>query len=282
MDLDSFAEYFITHLPISALVYDNRSFGSSDGLPRCEIIPSLQVSDMQDAITYAQTLEEIDSERIAIWGSSYSGANVLQVAALDRRVKAVLAQVPMISGWENANRLISSVAIPEIQKICVAGYIIHNFRLIILDRINRMKGGKPATVPVVTNDPHGMAALPGIGAWEYFETAHLTKAPNWVNEVTIKRFCTHPSTKLTFSLEVLPSHNPRPYIPLIAPTPLLLTVAANDTITPTDLQLAAYNEAREPKQLELVPGDHFVVYAGPTFEKVVSTQTEFLRKWLIR
>ena len=90
MDLDAFAEYFTSKLPITALVYvglqhledgslyadvgqDNRGFGSSDhkeGAPRHEIIPREQQSDISDAITYAQSLGEVDPEKIAIWGSS--------------------------------------------------------------------------------------------------------------------------------------------------------------------------------------------------------------------
>lgn len=121
MDLDIFAEYFTTHLPITALVYDNRCLGASDGMPRFELIPSLQMSDIQDAITYAQSLEEVNPAKIAIWGSSYSGANVLQVAAFDRRVKAVLAQSSMISGYENFKRLVSSVMTPQLQMMFEAG-----------------------------------------------------------------------------------------------------------------------------------------------------------------
>lgn len=93
MDLDAFAEYFTSKLPMSALVYDNRNFGESDGEPRHEIVPALQKSDYSDAITYAQSLEQVDPDKIAIWGSSYSGGHVLEVGAVDRRVKAVLSQV---------------------------------------------------------------------------------------------------------------------------------------------------------------------------------------------
>ena len=96
MDLDAFATYFTQRLPIACLVYDNRGFGSSDhkqSEPRHEIGPAQQISDYQDAITFAQTLEGVDGERVGIWGSSYSGGHVLQVGAVDRRVKAVLSQV---------------------------------------------------------------------------------------------------------------------------------------------------------------------------------------------
>ena len=108
MSLDAFATHFTTHLPIAALVYDNRNFGASDGQPRQEIIPATQISDMQDAITYVQGREDVDREKVGIWGSSYSGGHVLQVTAVDRRVKVVVSQAPLVSGWENAARLVRS------------------------------------------------------------------------------------------------------------------------------------------------------------------------------
>jgi cephalosporin-C deacetylase-like acetyl esterase len=96
MGLDAFAEVFIAQLRLAVLIYDNRGFGASDtvlGQPRLEIIPSDQISDFQDAITYAQSLPEVNPKRVGIWGSSYAGGNALVVAATDRRVKAVISQV---------------------------------------------------------------------------------------------------------------------------------------------------------------------------------------------
>jgi len=96
MGLGSFGGYLATNLKLVVLIFDNRGFGASDaaaGQPRLEIIPSDQISDMSDAITYAQSLPEVDSKKIGIWGSSYSGGHVLVVAALDKRVKAVVSQV---------------------------------------------------------------------------------------------------------------------------------------------------------------------------------------------
>jgi cephalosporin-C deacetylase-like acetyl esterase len=108
MLLDVIATRFTSSLPISCLVYDHRGFGSSDTLPsapRQEIIPSLQCSDISDAITYAQSREDVNKGKIAIWGTALSGGHCLRVGAVDRRVKAVLSQVPVVNGWENALRL---------------------------------------------------------------------------------------------------------------------------------------------------------------------------------
>jgi cephalosporin-C deacetylase-like acetyl esterase len=96
MALDAFAERFVATLDLAVLVYDNRGFGASDvapGQPRQEIIPQQQCSDLQDAITYAQTRNEVDASKIGIWGSSYSGGHVLHVAAIDKRVKTCISQV---------------------------------------------------------------------------------------------------------------------------------------------------------------------------------------------
>ena len=59
-------------------------------------------------------------DRIGIWGSSYSGAHVLVVGALDRRVKCAVSQVPLISGHANARRLVRADLIAAAQEMFVA------------------------------------------------------------------------------------------------------------------------------------------------------------------
>jgi hypothetical protein len=105
MYLDRFAEAFAA-AGLAAVVFDNRNFGASDGEPRQEIDPWKQVRDYRDAITYAQGLPDADPDRIGVWGSSYSGGHVIVVAAIDRRVKCIVSQVPLASGHENARRLV--------------------------------------------------------------------------------------------------------------------------------------------------------------------------------
>jgi uncharacterized protein len=117
MYLDKFAEAF-AKAGFASVVYDNRNFGASDGEPRQEIDPWMQVRDYRDAITFAETLPETDAARIGIWGSSYSGGHVLVVGATDRRVKCVAAQVPLISGHRNARRLIRADNVAGVQAMC--------------------------------------------------------------------------------------------------------------------------------------------------------------------
>jgi hypothetical protein len=83
-----------------------------------------------------------------------------------------------------------------------------------------------------------------------------------------------------YSIEMLRSYEFAAHIHHISPTPLLMTVADNDTLTPTDLALKAYSQALEPKELHLLPGGHFDGYSGPNFERNAGRQVEFLKKTL--
>src|SRR5512136_2090419 len=105
MYLDRYAEAFAA-AGLGVVVFDHRNFGASDGEPRGEIDPWAQVRDYRHAISFARTLPELDPDRLGIWGTSYSGGHVLVVGALDRRVQAVVAQVPLIDAWESLGRML--------------------------------------------------------------------------------------------------------------------------------------------------------------------------------
>jgi dienelactone hydrolase len=136
--------------------------------------PDHPVQTIRDAITWASGLSEVDAERIGIWGSSYSGAHVLVVGAIDRRVKCIVAQVPLISGHANARRLIRADFIGQVQAACLE------------DRRARYQRKPPGMIPVVSEDPIGPAVLPTADSWQWFIETARTRAPAWRNEVTLR------------------------------------------------------------------------------------------------
>lgn len=233
--LDKYAEVYAAY-GLGALVFDNRNFGASDGEPRQEIDPWQQVRDYRDAITYATGLSEVDGEKIGVWGSSYSGAHVLVLGAIDRRIKCVVSQVPLISGHRNARRLIRADIIAAVQG------------MFNTDRQARYAGEAPQMIAVVSDDPAVPCALPTPDSFEWFtETAEL-RAPAWRNEVTLR------------SVEMFTEYEPGAYIGYVSPTPLLMVVAAQDHLTVADEAIAAYERALEPKKLVLLKGGHFDAY----------------------
>jgi fermentation-respiration switch protein FrsA (DUF1100 family) len=237
MYLDAYAEVF-AGAGLAALVFDHRNFGASDGEPRQEIDPWAQVRDYRHAITYARTLPEVDRDRVGVWGSSYSGGHALVVGAIDRRVRCVVAQVPLISGHRNLLRLIRSDFVAPTRAAFNA------------DREARFTGQPPTIIPVVAADPLATSALPTADAYQWFTETSEARAPAWRNEVTLR------------SMELLSEYEPGSYIQRISPAPLLMLIAEGDHLTVADEAFAAYNHAHEPKQLVVLPGGHFDAYTA--------------------
>jgi hypothetical protein len=74
-----------------------------------------------------------------------------------------------------------------------------------------------------------------------------------------------------------PVWDPGVCLPFVAPRALLMVVASEDRLAATDVALAGFARAGEPKRLELVPGDHFVPYDGEGFARARAAMVDFLR-----
>ena len=98
--LDAFAERFAAE-GMAAVVFDYRHFGASGGEPRQLLDIGLQVEDWGAAVGFARGLSFVDADRIALWGTSFSGGHVQKLAADDARIAAVIAQVPFADGLRN-------------------------------------------------------------------------------------------------------------------------------------------------------------------------------------
>ena len=221
-----------------ALLYDNRNLGASDGEPRQEIDPWAQVRDFRDAISYARTRDEVDGDKIGLWGSSYSGAHAIVVGALDRRVKCVVSQVPLISG--HAQRAPTG---PRRHDRRGAGDVRRRPRGPLRRR------GRRRMIAAVA--PEGEpCAMPTPDSYEWFTSTGESRAPAWRNEVTLR------------SVEMFWEYEPGAYLPYVSPTPLLMVVAAGDHLTVSDVAIDAFERAREPKRLEILAGGHFDAYVA--------------------
>jgi fermentation-respiration switch protein FrsA (DUF1100 family) len=235
MYLDRYAEVF-SAAGLATLAFDNRTFGASDGEPRSEIDPWQQVRDYRHAITWLSRQPRISRDRIGVWGTSYSGGHVLVLGAIDRRVRCVVSQVPLVSGSRNLARLVRADMAAPLRAQFDA------------DRETRFAGGAPTMIPVVTAEANGAAALPTADSWEWFTQTAATRAPAWRNQVTLR------------TVEMLGEYEPGSYIERISPTPLLMVIAAGDHLAVADEAFAAYNGALEPKRLVILDGGHFDAY----------------------
>jgi dienelactone hydrolase len=65
---------------------------------RKRLIPREQVLDIRNALYYLQGEPGVDRARVGVWGAGMAGGHVIVIAATDARVKAAVAQTPIIEG----------------------------------------------------------------------------------------------------------------------------------------------------------------------------------------
>jgi alpha-beta hydrolase superfamily lysophospholipase len=93
MGLEWFAAAF-ARAGVTAVVYDHLGFGASEGDPRGRINPWVQARGQRDAVRF--TAEEVVDGPVGLWADSAAGADALVVAAVEERVRAVVALNPTL------------------------------------------------------------------------------------------------------------------------------------------------------------------------------------------
>jgi fermentation-respiration switch protein FrsA (DUF1100 family) len=221
------------------LVYDHRNLGASDGEPRQEINPWAQARDYRRAIDWLSQRPEVDADRIGVWGSSFSGGIVLVLGACDRRVKAVVANVPFagLPGVDYAD----------------TGERFSNLRAWLLDESGRGPAdtARDTIGPVAVVEEEGNdlpVFLPQAESREWFLRTGGVPGSRWRNRATLVG---------------------------MGAGPLLMVVATQDRLAATDVSRAAFARAFEPKRLEMVPGHHFDPYDDPCFEQAANAARDF-------
>ncbi|MGO4352622.1 alpha/beta hydrolase [Rhizobium sp. RAF36] len=250
--LERFARAF-AEAGFVVLVHDHRNFGTSGGAQRGDIDPWQQVADWRRAISYLETRPEVDAKRIGLWGTSYAGGHAIVLGATDRRLRCIVAQVPTISGYEQGLRRVSPDALPALEGT------------FDIDERAQLRGEPPRRQAVVSADPSVPAAYRSQEAVDFY--LQPVPAGHWDNEVTLR------------STRAARMYEPGNWISRVSPTPLLLVVAREDKITVTDVALAAYERALEPKRLVLIPGGHFTPYLNQ-FPMAEAAATGWFREHL--
>jgi uncharacterized protein len=218
------------------LLHDHRGFGASDGAPRHDVDPWRQIADWRRAISYLETLEVVDPKRIGLWGTSYAGGHALVLGATDRRLRCIVSQVPTISGYEQGLRRIPPENVGAIEEAFAD------------DDRAQLRGEPPRRQAIVSADPSIPASYRAKDAIDFY----LQSIPEgvWQNDVTVR------------STRAARMYEPGNWIARVSPTPLLMVVAMRDAITLTDLELAAYERALQPKRLVTIEGGHFDPYVS--------------------
>jgi fermentation-respiration switch protein FrsA (DUF1100 family) len=235
---------------ITALIYDPRSIGASDGLPRQEIDPMKQVEDFSDALTFMSSLPIVDSSRIGFWGMSLSASVALCASALDKRAKFIIAICPLVSldyGTTKFSKVLTKV---------------------MKDRESQTKGSDPFYLPLLSDNGVNPAGL-GLGMdkenFEYIVRAKETVAPAFENRCTIQ----------TYYKMIM--WQPMGLMPYVAPTPVLFIVPELDTVSPAKDQVSLFTSLSQPKKVHIAPGKgHLNVMSGEDFPFLMKLQVDWV------
>ncbi|MGE0823963.1 MAG: alpha/beta hydrolase [Candidatus Binatia bacterium] len=225
--LPEFARAF-TKQGYVAFVFDYRGFGDSEG-QKWRLISQERDEDIINATTFLSLQPEVDGNRIALFGISYGGANVISTGAADPRTKAIVSVVGFGDGdrWmRNSRRLWEYWALRK--------------------RVEQDRERRVLT-----------------GTSEYVD-AYEILIPTPAEEKVYSGGGQIAALKSELPLETaddILSYKPEAVVAQIAPRPLLVIGAELDYLTGFEECVSLYEKAREPKQLHILPGiSHYETY----------------------
>lgn len=247
--LKPYAERFV-QAGFAVLRFDYRGFGKSGGQPRRVVNGKEHVKDWSSAIDAVRQRKDVDGARVGLWGTSYSGGHVLQVAA-DRpeAVKAVSSQVPFVSGWQ------SSLTFPLKYQPVAAWYALRD--------LMRSDSETPLYVPTIAAGQFSALICPECG--EGYKKLMPPGTPEADTKVAARVFMS------------LPFYSPGSAADRIQ-APTLVIASEKDGLIPVKGVRKVAAQLKHGEYVELAGADHFSPYTGPLFEQVVARQTAFFKK----
>src|SRR5947209_7938980 len=232
-----------------AMVFDYKGWGASEG-PRSRLAPYGRVADVQAALTFLGLQPQVDPERLGIYGTSYGGATVVWVGAVDPRVKCIVSVV----GVGHGGRWMRSVRRPDEWHDLLARTKA--------DREKRVLDGQSAMAD------RSQILLPDR------QSAELAAAARRANPAAVNEL------PLEFIDDTLGFH-PEWVVDKIAPRPILFITTDDDRLVPPEESEALYARAGEPKKLVVLNGwGHYEVYAGEAFREVIDPTLAWYRHYL--
>ncbi len=255
MVLPYYAEYFDS-IGFATLQFDYRNDGESSGEPRQHLNPWAQIEDYRNALSFAESHDDIDASRTGIWGISYAGGHVLVVSAIDPRPKFAISVVPVIDGFQTMRRVHGEARFAELRRVIMA------------DRRSRFEGNPGGYIPMSSLKPfEEVCSWPMADCFEVFHDIKAREAPNHQHRNTIE------------SVELFTQYDVIPFCKRILDTQVLFTAAKGDRNTSADLQIQAFNEIPNPKKaFEVFDVTHMSIYYDmEDLGKMAQVQADWLR-----
>jgi fermentation-respiration switch protein FrsA (DUF1100 family) len=240
---------------MAALTYDYRHFGESDGEPRQLFSIRSQLEDCRAAIDFARLRSEVNPDKVGIWGTSASGGYGLAIAARDKQIACLCAQVAGLDRKEDSKLFLEREG---------WGFMLRLLMHAQRDKGRSRFGLSPHKIPIV-GKPGTMAMFPVKGAYDGY--TELTKNSSFVNEVCARVILT------------TGNYNPVSFAKDVN-CPVLIQVCDQDVmVSPRSADKIKEILGEKAEVLHYLIG-HFDIYKGDHFEKAVSDQITFFKRHL--
>ena len=231
------------------LRFDYRGFGESEG-PRHRLIPLEQIEDIRNGLTCLGVRDEVDPDRLAIWGTSFGGAHAAYTAAVDERVRCIVSVVGIGDGerWLRCLRREWEwqAFVKELEE----------------DRDRRVLSGQSRRV----HPYHIMETTPE--GWEFWNETVAANPERGQVEMPLE------------CADAIIEYKPETVAHEMT-GPALYVSAELDTLTPLDEQMSLYECSPEPKRYEVIPGvNHHDIYKEPHLTRLLDLSVAWFDEFL--
>lgn len=246
------------------LAIDYRHFGGSDGVPRHRLYPMNEVEDFRSAIDWLENQPGVDRERIGVWGTSFGGGIATYVAGHDLRVRACVAQAPVLDGehWiHSLNR--------EGDYLAVRQYLIEARR----KRASNGGGAEEPRVPVGGSTADGFIPMPAdpvmvedVMTWQAQTGERLMHSAPDVTVQSFERVLEFDAVRAAGKIA------PRAYC--------IVQLTGRDVYHPQQSIQEAFRMAGEPKHMTSIPIDQLDCYKPEGRAKTMGAAIGFFDQYL--
>ena len=245
----SFAHSFV-EAGFAVMEFDYPGWGDSGGFPRQGIDPWRRTRVADTALAHLKSQPMVSAHQITLWGTSFGGGHVVDLACQHPELKGAIIQVPMLDG------LAATLATPPLRLM----------KLVALGVLDLIKPGAPIYVPTLGREGE-FATMDRDGAWEAMEVAldaWKDKDPSYDNRVAARSVLTMPLY--------------RPWLRLKdVNIPMLMIGATGDTVAPFVADKVA-RVGNPNVQVIQIDANHFDPYFDPLFPQVLALQLKFLAR----
>jgi pimeloyl-ACP methyl ester carboxylesterase len=253
MRLDIYAERFAAE-GYAVMAFTYRHFGDSGGEPRQLLNIGKELDDIAAALTYVRSLDGVDTKRVALWGSSFGGGNVMEAGARDGGLTCIVAQCPFTDGTASGLTL-GLVSTAKMTGLAVA------------DKIAGLIGRGPV-----------YAHLSGSRGDGAMMTAHdVVQGYNAIQPTDVE---VDNRVAAGVSIDILMYRPGKSLATLTCPT--LVCICEKDTVAPPKPAIKFAGAAGPNVSHKTYPYGHFEIYLGDAFEEVIADQIEFFAQNLAK